>query len=98
MSNVTGKTNTLVRDWMCAKSRLARAEMERESAIAALKIAENELGGWLLPIDAHYGEKFNLWFGSGVLTAEIVDAGEHTCVVCWRKEPDGVEERSELGM
>lgn len=91
-TNVTGKTAELVEAWIVARKKVERLRRELADAEANHSVATNQLGCWLTPHDAHTGEQFNIWFGSGILQATIVrENGDDGAVygVKWRKEPEG---------
>lgn len=95
MSEVTVKTEELLREWLSANHRVRTARRELNSAECAALNATNNLGRWLVPPDANEGEEFNLWFGSGVLRAKRTGQNDYT--VDWRKEPDDKQGLEKFG-
>jgi hypothetical protein len=88
MNNATEKTRTLVDCWIGSKKRCESAKRELSSAETELANVTNELGRWLVPEEHTGPEPFNIWFGSGVLSASYrKDRMEY--IVTWLREPDG---------
>lgn len=77
--------------WIAKKQKVADLKSRLQSAESELQIATNELGGWLCPPDTSANEKFHIWFGSGILCAQMKESlGDGSSFnVWWRKEPDG---------
>ena len=99
MNGVTMSTEERVKRWIMAKKSLERDFTRYEESRVFLQLTENELGKWLCPPDAQVDERFNIWYGSGVLQASpTTSQGDATQYkVTWRKEPDA-KQRMEEGM
>lgn len=87
MSDTTTKTQELVEDWISKASKVSDAHKALSMAKHEYAMSQNRLGTWLCPDDAKQCEKFNLWFGSGILQAQYMGGGEYLCE--WRKKPSG---------
>ena len=98
MNGVTMSTAELVKKWIAAKKAVRRTEQQFNEAKAELKTAQNNLGAWLCPKDAVVDERFNIWYGSGVLQASpTTSQGDATQYdVTWRKEPDEKQANEEV--
>lgn len=89
IENCNEKTVEFVRRWIAAKRTKKRAEAQLTQANLELDSATNALGAWICPDDAKLAEGFNIWYGSGLLHAELSDPMVRGYTVNWRKEPDG---------
>jgi hypothetical protein len=93
----TETTNSLIRDWALCRKRAEQAKRELSAAETALANATNALGKWLVPLEAVGEEPFNLWVGSGILTASRLKNHTNDYAVHWRKKPEG-KEAAEFGL
>lgn len=96
MNGVTEKTEGYVKNWIATRQYRDRILSQLEQSKKEASFATNELGKWLLPNDAKKDEEFNIWYGSGILQAKLVNPQEGIYEVKWRKEPDG-KDRYEKG-
>ena len=92
---MTPTTEQLVLEWIRTRTASERLAAQLTAAEAQELNAANALGKWLCPEGAAIKEVFNVWIGSGVLQAQIIN-DQHDYAVKWRKEPDG-KDRFEQG-
>ncbi len=93
--NPTENTREKVDRWIRAKKQVEDAQNRLALANSELTTSINDLGAYLVPPGMEYDEPFNIWFGTGILQATMVNAGKYE--VMWRKEPDG-KDRIEYGV
>lgn len=67
-----------IKRWELAVRNLKRLKEQVNSAECELLNATNDLGNWLLPSDASYGEQFCVWYGSEIIVATCNRDGEYT--------------------
>jgi len=89
MTNVTTSTQECVTGWIRAKRRVVDVKHQLSVAECELMNATNDLGRWLVPKDAKEGEQFHIWYGNGILAAQLQKGCSNDYAVCWRKEPEG---------
>lgn len=60
----------LIKCWLGAQERLARAKSEVNSAECDLANSTMALAKWMLPEDAKSGEKIAVWYGDTLIQVE----------------------------
>ena len=63
----------LIDIWQSAQQSLEYAKQRLSKTECELSNATRELGKFLLPSDASAGERYCVWFGDSLISAEIVD-------------------------
>lgn len=88
--NASSVTIEKVKLWIAAKQRFNDLHNRMRTAQKELQMQTNSLGAYLSPPDAGPGEKFNIWYGSGILQSTILSNSTegYQYEVVWRKEPD----------
>ena len=82
--NCTNETIRAVQRWIHALDSQNRAKADLNRAECEMLNAINELGKFLTPEDAEPGEKFQLWYGDGILS---VTKRVNDYTIGWRKQP-----------
>jgi len=70
MSDLTSKGEELVKTWLAAKKRVELVRADLEKALRELQTSEERLAIWLLPDDAKCDEKYCVWYGDSLISAQ----------------------------
>lgn len=84
--NVSYETAQKVSRWERAAQAVERAKAEVNRCECELANATNDMVKYLTPADAHQDEKFNIWYGNGLITVQPESQGK-AAFAGWRKKP-----------
>lgn len=92
-AKVTDATHQKVRAWYRLKQSVERAKKQLEDVTKEFEDAKRELGTFMCPDNppAEIGEKFNIWYGSGLLEIEYATSSTDgpRFNISWRQTPSG---------
>ena len=78
----TQKMKKLIEAWWAASNRVGKLTEDLNRARQELDEAANELGEFLTPEGASYGEQFNIW-----INGELVGRPKGDVLICVRQTP-----------